>query len=97
MINQSNRVGTPEHERKQRQWFRLSQEIAASLMQRVLNERDLDDLLERDPAEDRHTERCLRQKGQQAGLVASYVALGILEGLEDAGKWNDDSMYGEIK
>ena len=94
MIDQSNKVGSSEHKCKQRQWFQLSQQIAASLMERVLNERDLDGLLERDPAEDRHTDRCLRQKGQQAGLVASYVALGILEGLEGSKNWTDDHMYG---
>ena len=52
VTEQSNRVGTPEHKNKQRQWFDLSQRIAVTMVDRVLRERDLDDLLSRDPAED---------------------------------------------
>ena len=92
---ESNKVGTPEHFNKQRQWFGLSKRIAASLMERVLADRDLDELLEENPAKDRFTERCLRQKGQRVGLVSAYVALGIIEGLEESENWTDAQMFGD--
>ena len=88
------RVETPEHERHQRLWFRLSQKISCSIMDRVLQERPLEELLEQDPVKDRFTDKCLRAKAQESAKVAAYVALGILEGLEDVECWSDEQMYG---
>ena len=92
---ESAKYGTPEHLNSQRQWFALSKQIAASVMERVLAERDLSELLEQDPVEDRHTDRCLRRIGQQAAVVGGYVALGIMEGLEGDGNWSQEAMFGE--
>lgn len=94
-IGKHNKYGNPEFFNRKRQLFELSKQVALILVKRILEDRSLDELLERDPAEDRHSDRCLERKAQEVGEVASYVATGILNGLEDPNRFPLDSIYGD--
>ena len=94
-MSKINQPGTAEHDNWQRQWHELAKSVSLILIERVLKERDLDELLHTDPAEDRRTDRCLRDKGHDIGRVAVYVALGLLEGVDDESNFNLDSLYSD--
>ena len=72
------------------EWRELTKQLVASMMMekiKSLDESDFDELM-LDPARDRHTLQDLRSIAGDLVPLASYVALGILEGLMDeAEKW----------
>ena len=67
------------------EWRELTKIVATHMMMKIWN--DLDDaerkLLANEPAHYRHTEQDLRSQAAELEGIASYIALGILEGLEN--------------